>query len=132
MRTRPPGPSTHTSSTGTDAGASKPGGSSTTAPEVDRMTGGCAADDHWYSTVPSGRAVAPDTEPAGVSTRTGAPPAPGSYRHRSLRASKPCTISSAEASGYHSAPTSPGRSIARSVSVPVIGSQIIGSQWPRR
>lgn len=128
---RPPGPSTQASWTGTDGGAFAPGGSRTTAPLVDRTTGGRSAEDHRYSTVPSGRAVAPDTVPAGVSTRTGSG-APGSYRHSSLRASKLCSTSSAEPSGYHSAPTSPGRSTGSAVSVPATGSQIIGSQRPRR
>lgn len=128
---RPPGPSTHTSSTGTDAGALSPGGSRTTPPDVDRTTDGSAAEDHRYSTLPSGRAVAPDTVPGGVSTRVSAPE-PTSYRHRSLRASKLCATRRAEPSGYHSAETSPGRSRARSVSSPDATSHTIGSQRPRR
>ncbi len=66
---RPPGPSTHTSSTGTEPGDFRPGGSRTTRPVVERTADGSAAEDHRYSTVPSGRAVAPETVPAGVSIR---------------------------------------------------------------
>ncbi len=66
---RPPGPSTQASSTGTDGGHFSPGGSRTTRPEVDRTAGGSAADDHRYSTLPSGRAVAPETVPGGVGMR---------------------------------------------------------------
>ncbi|CAM5239802.1 hypothetical protein SFUMM280S_08227 [Streptomyces fumanus] len=64
--TRPPGPSTHTSSTGTDGGHFRPGGSRTTPPRVERTADGSAAEDHRYSTLPSGRAVAPETVPGGV------------------------------------------------------------------
>jgi hypothetical protein len=63
---RPPGPSTHTSSTGTEPGDFIPGGSSTTPPVVERTADGSAAEDHRNSTLPSGRAVAPDTVPGGV------------------------------------------------------------------
>lgn len=52
-----------------------PGGSRTTPPVVERTAGGWAADDHRYSTLPSGRAVAPDTVPAGVATFTSSPTA---------------------------------------------------------
>ena len=47
-----------------------PGGSSTTSPVVERTAGGSAADDHRYSTCRPGRAVAPETEPGGVGTRS--------------------------------------------------------------
>lgn len=67
---RPPGPSTHTSSTGTDPGDFMPGGSRTTLPVVERTVEGSAEEDQRYSTLPSGRAVAPETEPAGVGTLT--------------------------------------------------------------
>src|SRR6185312_11308356 len=41
--TSPPGPVTQASSTATDSGAGSPGGVSTTAPEVERITAGDAA-----------------------------------------------------------------------------------------
>jgi hypothetical protein len=63
----PAGPSTQASSTGTEGGAAGPGGVSTTAPEVDLITGGSAALVQEYSTVPSGRAVAEPITPRGVS-----------------------------------------------------------------
>ncbi len=108
-----------------------PGGSSTTPPAVERTAGGSAADDHRYSTLPSGRAVAPETVPGGVGMRVSSRAA-RSYRNSSLRASKPWAMSRAEPSGYHSALTSPGRSRARSVSSPVATSHTSGSQRPRR
>lgn len=110
-----------------------PGGSRTTSPDVERTTGGSAADDHRYSTLPSGRAVAPDTVPFGVCTCS-RPRVARSYRHSWLRASKLFTTSSAEPSGYHSALRSPSRraASARSVSSPDAASHTIGSQRPRR
>ncbi len=72
---RPPGPSTHTSSTGTEPGDFRPGGSRTTSPVVERTAEGSAADDQRYSTLPSGLAVAPETVPGGVGTFSSSPDA---------------------------------------------------------
>src|SRR3954469_20206982 len=73
--TRPPGPSTHTSSTGTDGGAGAPGGDSPTPPASERPPGGVAADDHSSQPPPSGRVVALSTDPSpgptGVATCEG-------------------------------------------------------------
>jgi len=66
--TRPPGPSIQMSSTDTELGGGSPGVHSSTAPAELRITGGLAEDDQANSIVPSGRAVAPDTTPGGVST----------------------------------------------------------------
>ncbi len=71
--TRPPGPSTQTSSTGTEPGGTAPGARSTTVPAVERTADGSAAEDHRNSTVPSGRGVAPPTVPRGVSSRVSTP-----------------------------------------------------------
>src|SRR3954470_14945339 len=125
----PPGPSTKESLTGTDDGATGSGARSTTFPSTERTTDGSADEDQEYSTVPSGRAVAPVTEPAGVGRSSTVPSRP--TRCSVLRPRCSATTSSALPSAYQSAVTSPSIAMSSRVTSPETGSQSNGNGRPR-
>ena len=117
---------------GTDGGAAGPGGvEHDRAAGVERITGGSAEEDQANSTVPSGRAVAGRSRRAACRSAP-ARRSPGRSGTARRGAWWEWETSSADASGYQSAPTSPGRSREISSDSPATGSQTSGSGRPRR